>query len=672
MAYSAHNLSDTIVALATPQGVGAIGVIRLSGPAAITIVDEVFKGKQLKEQPSHTVHFGTIRDEANKVLDEVLVTLFVAPRSYTGENVVEVSCHGSDFIIQELMRLFIRRGARLAQAGEFTMRAFLNGQMDLSQAEAVADLIASSSEGSHELAMQQMRGGFSNEIAALRQQLIDFASLIELELDFGEEDVEFANREDLRVLVEKIQGVLRQLIQSFQLGNVIKQGVNTVIAGRPNAGKSTLLNALLNEERAIVSEIAGTTRDTIEEVLNIKGIQFRLIDTAGIREAEDAIEAIGVAKTMEKVRLSSLLVYVFDVIATSPAEVRADLAKLVTPGMHVLVVANKMDLSSSPGPSSRGGETGSEGGEIAFGSSLGQILDPPPAPPLQGRGDLDAPITPSWKNNNASGSSERLLGWRTANPLGYEKLLIFAREMRKQPTPTEEILWERLRKRQVASSKFLRQHIIGFFIADFFCAEKKLIIEVDGGYHQLPEVKLSDEERTKMLEANGFTVLRFTNEEVEEDIDTVIRTILGYLTSPLPSEGGAGGGSNTSTKQEEGPGLPASEAAEQAGVEPNNWVPIIAREGVNVPYLKDQLYEAVLSEKVSADSTIVSNARHYEALEKSYEALAAVLQGMANGVTSDFIAMDIRRSLHHLGEITGEISTDDLLGNIFGKFCIGK
>ena len=471
MAYTAHNLSDTIVALATPQGVGAIGVIRLSGPEAVSVVDGVFHGKDLSEQPGHTVHFGTIRD-GDRIIDEVLATLFVAPRSYTGENVVEVSCHGSNYIIQQLIELFIREGARLAQPGEFTMRAFLNGRMDLSQAEAVADLIASNSAGNHQLAMRQMRGGFSHEIQELRQQLIDFASLIELELDFGEEDVEFANRDDLRQLVARIQQVLRELIQSFQLGNVLKQGVNTVIAGRPNAGKSTLLNALLNEERAIVSEIAGTTRDTIEEVLNIKGVQFRLIDTAGIREAEDAIEAIGVEKTMEKVRQSSLLVYVFDVIETSPEEVRSDLAKLILPDMHVLVVANKMDLN-----------------------------------------------------------------------------------------PYTEFS------------------------------------------HYFPPA---------------------------------------LTTSPL----------DHLTKE--------------------NWVPIIAKAGMNIPHLKDKLYEAVLHEKIDLDQTIVSNARHYEALEKAYQSLDDVLRGMDTSVTSDFVAMDIRQALHHLGSITGEISTDDLLGNIFGKFCIGK
>lgn len=615
MAYTAHNLSDTIVALATPQGVGAIGVIRLSGPKAIGIVDAVFPAKNLLKQAGHTVHFGTIRNEENKIIDEVLATLFVAPRSYTGENVVEVSCHGSDYIIQELIQLFIRQGARLAQAGEFTMRAFLNGQMDLSQAEAVADLIASSSASSHQLAMQQMRGGFSNEIAALRQQLIDFASLIELELDFGEEDVEFANRDDLKVLVEKIQSVLRQLIQSFQLGNVLKKGVSTVIAGRPNAGKSTLLNALLNEERAIVSDIAGTTRDTIEEVLNIKGVEFRLIDTAGIREAEDTIEAMGVEKTLEKVRQSSLLIYVFDIIETSPEEVRSDLEKLIQEGMHVLVVANKMDLNpytkwehyfdSSPGPSSGGGEA----------AVLGK--------------------------------------WKTTDAKTFKMLQAKARELRKNPTPAEAALWPHIRRRQIEGCEFRRQHIVGSFIPDFLCLEHKLILEIDGGYHQLPEVKLRDEERTEILEAMGYEVLRFKNEEVLENLDEVvirIRTRLKWYKSNTPPG-------------EEGLGveLPRS-----------SWVPIIAREGMNIPYLKEKLYQAVLSEEVNTDSTIVSNARHYEALEQSYQALDAVLNGMATGITSDFIAMDIRRSLHHLGEITGEISTDDLLGNIFGKFCIGK
>lgn len=621
MAYNTHNLSDTIVALATPQGVGAIGVIRLSGPEAISIVDDVFRGKNLREAPSHTVHFGTIRDEENKILDEVLATLFVGPKSYTGENVVEVSCHGSDYIIQEVIRLFIRKGARLAQAGEFTMRAFLNGRMDLSQAEAVADLIASSSAGSHDLAMQQMRGGFSNEIAALRQQLVDFASLIELELDFGEEDVEFANRDDLRKLVEEIQRVLRQLIHSFQLGNVIKQGVSTVIAGRPNAGKSTLLNSLLNEERAIVSDIAGTTRDTIEEVLNIKGIQFRLIDTAGIREAEDTIEAIGVEKTLEKVRQSSLLVYVFDVIETSPEEVRADLSKLVQEGMHVLVVANKMDLNpytkfehyfgSSPSPSSQGGEISTVASDVS---------------PISGK-------------------------WETADSKTYALLKERARELRNNPTQAEAELWPYIRKRQIENCEFRRQHIIGHFIPDFVCLDKKLILEIDGGYHQLPEVKLKDEERTQILEGLGYQVLRFSNEVIFENLEHVldeIRTALIQQPTDSPS-------------REKG-----------LGVEQDNWVPIIAKEGMNVPHLKEKLYEAVLAEKVNTDSTIVSNARHYEALEKSFEALDAVLHGMGSGITSDFIAMDIRRALYHLGEITGEISTDELLGNIFGKFCIGK
>ncbi len=497
MAYTSHNLNDTIVALATPPGVGAIGVIRLSGEEAIDIVNQVFHGKDLKKQTTHTIHFGAIRDDSGRILDEVLVSLFVAPKSYTGENVVEVSCHGSNYIIQEVIQLFIEKGARTAQPGEFTLRAFLNGRMDLSQAEAVADLISSSSKASHSIAMQQMRGGFSDEIRKLRQQLIDFASLIELELDFAEEDVEFANREALKKLVEKIQAVLRALIQSFKLGNVLKHGVNTVIAGRPNAGKSTLLNALLNEERAIVSEIAGTTRDTIEEVLNIKGVEFRIIDTAGIREAEDAIEAMGVEKTMQKVQQSALLVYVFDVVKTQPAEVQADLAKLIHENVQVLVVANKMDL----------------------------------------------------------------------NP--YTKFEHYFPK------------WE------VGSGKW----------------------EVGSGKWEVGSGKWE--------------------------------------------------GSSPSSDFR----LPISDFA---------WVPISAIHGMNIEYLKEKLFEAVLSSDMALEGTVVANVRHYEALQKADESLGRVMQGLNEGVASDFVAMDIRQALYFLGEITGEISTDDLLGNIFSRFCIGK
>lgn len=470
MFYAQHNLKDTIVALATPAGIGAIGVIRLSGEDAVRIANDVFHGKDLTKQASRTIHFGTIRDDDHKIIDEVLISLFIAPKSYTGEHVVEVSCHGSNYIIQQLIQLFIKKGARLAQPGEFTLRAFLNGRMDLSQAEAVADLVAAESESAHKVALQQMRGGFSNEIKRLREELIHFASMIELELDFGEEDVEFANRDDLKQLIIKIQKLIHSLIQSFQLGNAIKNGVSTVIAGRPNAGKSTLLNALLNEERAIVSDIEGTTRDTIEEVLNIKGIQFRLIDTAGIREAQDQIEAIGVEKTMQKIQQSALLVYLFDVIKTPPEEVRKDLEKLVHPGIQLLVVANKMDL----------------------------------------------------------------------NP--YTK------------------------------------------------AEHYIIKDSPAHQH----------------------------------------------------------------------------------ISTSNFIPVSAINQMNIEYLKEKLYEAALSGKTSLESTVVTNMRHYEALQKADDSLQSALQGLNSGITGDFLAMDIRRALAYLGEITGEVGVEDLLDNIFSKFCIGK
>lgn len=451
--------TDTIVALATPNGVGAIAVIRLSGPDAITIANSVFKGKDLSKQASHTIHFGSIAD-GELILDEVLVSLFVGPRSYTRENVVEISCHASGYIIESIIKLFIKKGARSAKPGEFTLRAFLNGQLDLSQAEAVADLIASNSKASQQVALQQLRGGFSTQLQALREQLVNFASLIELELDFAEEDVEFANRDQLKKLILEITKIVGRLIQSFELGNAIKNGVNTVIAGRPNAGKSTLLNALLNEERAIVSHIPGTTRDTIEEVLNIQGINFRLIDTAGIREATDAIEQIGVQRTMEKISQSALLVYVFDAAEITIEELNSDIESLQKPGVTMLIVANKADL-----------------------------LNP-----------------------------EQL----SALPHTDRVIIISAKEKR------------------------------------------------------------------------------------------------------------------------------------------------------HIDELKHKIYSSAVKDQLSGDETLVTNIRHLEALQKTEEALVRVLGGIDGSITSDFLSMDIKQGLHYLGEITGVVTTDDLLENIFSKFCIGK
>jgi tRNA modification GTPase len=451
------NTEETIVALATPAGVGAIGVIRLSGPDAIVIANSVFKGKDLTKQDSHTIHFGNIVD-GDSILDEVLASLFIAPKSYTRENVVEISCHGSNYIIESIIKLLIKKGARSAKAGEFTLRAFLNGQMDLSQAEAVADLIASNSKASQQVALQQLRGGFSTQLQTLREQLVQFASLIELELDFAEEDVEFANRDQLKKLIHEINRVIAALIQSFELGNAIKQGVNTVIAGRPNAGKSTLLNALLNEERAIVSHIPGTTRDTIEEVLNINGINFRLIDTAGIREATDAIEKIGVERTMEKIDQSALLVYVYDADQITIEELNSDLQSLQRPGVTMLVVANKADLLST------------------------------------------------------------------------EKMAVL----------------------------------------------------------------------------------------------TESQTLI-----------------------------------------------ISAKEKTHIDELKSKIYYSAVKDQLDGNETLVTNIRHLEALQRTEEALARVLSGI-DTVTSDFLSMDIKQALHYLGEITGVVTTDDLLENIFSKFCIGK
>jgi tRNA modification GTPase len=334
---------DTIVALATPPGMGAIGVIRVSGKQTFALINDLFSSKNLLEQASHTIVVGLLKDH-NKVLDEVVLSLFKGPKSYTGEDVIEISCHGSSYIQSQIIAAITARGARLAKAGEFTQRAFLNGKLDLAQAESVADLIASNSEASKRAAIHTMRGGFSTDLAALREQLITFSALIELELDFSEEDVAFADRSALHNLVSNLQTATTQLVDSFALGNVIKNGVQVAIIGKPNAGKSTLLNALLNENRAIVSDIAGTTRDTIEEVINIDGVLFRLIDTAGIRtQTDDVIEQLGVAKSLEKMRAADIVVYLFDAQTTSIQDIEVVAKELTSTGIKHVLVANKID-----------------------------------------------------------------------------------------------------------------------------------------------------------------------------------------------------------------------------------------------------------------------------------------------------------------------------------------
>lgn len=449
--------TDTIIALSTPPGSGAIGVIRLSGPDAINLTNQVFAGKDLTKQASHTLHFGLIKDE-ELIVDEVVAGLYVAPKSYTKENVVEISCHGSNYIIQQILNLLIKKGARAAKPGEFTLRAFLNGAFDLSQAEAVADLIASDSKASHDVALQQMRGGFSSELKDLREQLIHFASMIELELDFAEEDVEFANREQLRALILKINSVLYRLISSFEMGNVLKNGVPIVIAGKPNVGKSTLLNALLNEERAIVSDIAGTTRDTIEDELNINGVIFRFIDTAGIRDTADIIEAKGVERTLERMKQAKLILYMVDALQT-PTELEEQLADLKKIDIPYLAIVNKADLFT---------------------------------------------------------------------------------DQQKAAFAQQEVLF------------------------------------------------------------------------------------------------------------------------------------LSAKDGIGVEELKSALLEKVNLHHINTSETLVSNIRHVEALKNTEKALHNVLNNIDNPVTSDFLAMDIKQALHYLGEITGTVTTDDLLENIFSKFCIGK
>ena len=462
---------DTIVALATATGVGAISVIRLSGKEAIELADKVFKtlnGKPLSEAPSHTVHLGTIKNE-NQVIDECLATIFKGKKSYTGEPVVEFSCHGSAYITQEVIKLCLANGARLAEAGEFTKRAFLNGKLALNQAEAVADLIASDSKASHQVALQQMRGGFTSEIEDLRQELLNFASLIELELDFSEEDVEFADRSQFEQLLKRIKTTLQTLIQSFSAGNAIKNGIPVAIVGKPNAGKSTLLNTLLNEERAIVSDIAGTTRDTIEETLHIDGFTFRFIDTAGIRDTKDQIEAIGVEKAKEKIKKAQLILYLY---------------------------------------------------------------------------------------NEKENTTDEVIHFVTEN---YHK-----------------------------EAKFILLH-------------NKI-----------------------------------------EDLQEVITPFDNEILASIPEE------------------------------YIFSQLRISAKENINIDELKKILSLYVKNLSPSAGNTIITNIRHYEALNNALQALEKIEEGMQIHLSGDLLAIDIRETLYHLGSITGAVSNDELLGNIFSRFCIGK
>ena len=467
--------NDSIVALATPSGAGAISIIRVSGPDAILIGASVFKSiknKDLTLQKTHTLHLGHIID-GGKTLDEVLISIFKGPNSYTGENTIEISCHGSTYIQQQIIQLLLRKGCRMANAGEFTLRAFLNGKLDLSQAEAVADLISSDNEASHQIAMQQMRGGFSNEIAKLREELLNFASLIELELDFAEEDVEFADRTQFHELLNRIEFVLKRLIDSFAVGNVIKNGIPVAIVGEPNVGKSTLLNALLNEERAIVSDIAGTTRDTIEDELVIGGVGFRFIDTAGIRETKDVVESIGIQKTFEKIEQAQVVLYLVD-------------------GLEL-----KLD------------------------------------------GALDSLV--------------------------------------------------------IALNKTQNQY------------PQKTIVTIINKKDLISEENIVNIEK-KLTTNNQQPTTIFISAKNKEGIDELKYTLLSFVNT---------------------------------GALRNN-------------------------------ETIVTNTRHYDSLLKALDEIQKVKFGLESNLSSDLMALDIKEALYHFGLITGQVTNDELLGNIFANFCIGK
>lgn len=501
------NKIDTICALSTVQGRSAIAVIRVSGPQAITITGKLFKpkrGKSLSETPGYRLRFGTICS-GDKVIDEVLVSVFHSPDSYTGENMAEISCHGSFYIQQEILMLLLNNGARLAKPGEFSQRAFLNGKMDLAQAEAVADLIASENEASHRVALQQMKGGFSKELSQMRASLLEIVSLMELELDFAEEDVEFADRGRLKSLLESVTGHITTLIDSFRLGNVIKNGIPVAIAGATNTGKSTLLNLLLGEERAIVSEIHGTTRDYIEGQMNINGVGFRFIDTAGIRETRETIEMIGIERTYEKIRSASVIILMLDAERVEFfAQSISQLASTADcQNQKVIVVINKTD----------------------------RILD------ILYDSNINSPTV--------YGSAYDSLAGEDSQTRYYDKII----------------------------SDFTAETIS-------LCKEHNIV--------------------------------------------------------------------------------------------PVAVVPISAKALNGIENLKTALLECRIDTADDSYSTLVTNIRHFEALKEAKTALLRVSEGLDNTIPTDLLAQDIREALFHIGEIVGEINTEEILGNIFSKFCIGK
>jgi len=494
---------ETICAIATPPGQGAIAIIRLSGPDALRICEDIFvpkkKGTKITVAATHTIHFGTIA-KGKELLDEVLVSVFREPHSYTGENAVEISCHGSSYIQQKIVELLVSKGARHAKPGEFTLRAFLNGRFDLSQAEAVADLIAASSRSAHDLALQQMRGGFSKKISELRTRLLDFASLMELELDFSQEDVEFADRSELIKLLHEVKSEIVHLTSSFSYGNVLKRGIPVAIIGKPNVGKSTLLNAILNEERAIVSEIPGTTRDAIEDTIVIHNYGFRFIDTAGLRHSTDQIESEGIERTYEKIRQAKIVLYVFDVCQADCGDVREELV------------------------------------------SLG----------AWGHGGMGA-----WRHGGMG-------AWRHG---GMEA----GRRGSSEAGNWEPGTWNK--------EKFI-------------------------------------------LVGNKADLLEETPKGLKEFLEM-------------------------------------------------ECIFISAKRKENINMILERLVEVIGRMEIQ-DSAIVSNVRHFEALNGALKSVEDVMEGLSEGLSSDLVTVDLRTALYHLGEITGEITTDDILGNIFGKFCIGK
>ncbi|MCH5226676.1 MAG: tRNA uridine-5-carboxymethylaminomethyl(34) synthesis GTPase MnmE [Muribaculaceae bacterium] len=647
---SHYPTDDTIAAISTPPGVGGIAVVRVSGPKAFQVVNDAWKGTDLLKAKSHTVHLGKYYTLEGNLLDEGVATVFKAPNSFTGEDVVEIGIHGSTWIQRQILEDLVKRGIRIALPGEFTQRAFLNSKIDLAQAEGVADLIAASSKAAHALAMTQTRGSFSREFNSLRDKLIEFASLLELELDFSEEDLEFANRAQLMDLCREILSKIKRLASSYSRGAVLKNGVPVVIAGVPNAGKSSLLNLLLNDDKAIITDIPGTTRDIIEDVVEIKGILFRFIDTAGIRETEDIVERLGVDRAKDALDKAFITIWMLDV--TQPLENQ--------------LIPLKEYLSSRKESQTNSGSF--DPGQIKQSDNIIVLLNKSDLiPPIESQSQITDKEEPSTSHRvsehkeTAQIESDQIV----VNQMGYQEKKSYRKEAR-------EAAPEQLGSEHIVPNKMGSEHMI----LDQKKFERKkseqvvpehMGIEQKGSKQGEPEQMGIERKESEQVHANKFN---FQKESSSQKVETLIKTLPSSESSILDNSQERN--LITTTQKNFKDFLCQKITKTLPDIKEGNIFSFSTQNQDGLEDLLTLLQKLATSDVNPEQDVIVTNARHYEALTRATESLTRALHGLETSLSPDFIAQDIREATAHLSTVTGSITSDTLLHSIFSRFCIGK